>query len=316
MNDRPPLIERMLGYFLFLTRTIVDLLANIREWVWGKTLEGGEAVLGAGGSLLPYPPIFIIGAPRSGSTLLYQLLVERYKVGYLSNVHCQHHRGPAFAEFLLRPLRRRKPPDYSSNFGFIEGDAAPSECGEFWYRFFRRKPMAVSMRDADPRAMKKMRRAVRALVRVFGRPILIKNMNCALRLEPILLHIPEALFIVTHRKVEANASSILNARKEKYGDIETWYSLEPPGFEAFLNTPPEEQVHRQIESIYAEIEMARAKGHEARFLDITYQSVCENPLEVLAKIETFIETFEVKLEIQNEVPVSFVYQDEPIDKIL
>jgi len=32
-----------------------------------------------------YPPIFIVGAPRSGSTLLYQLLAYYYNFSYFTN---------------------------------------------------------------------------------------------------------------------------------------------------------------------------------------------------------------------------------------
>lgn len=312
MIDRPPLIQRLPGYLLFVFRKIVNVGVQMGGWVWARVLEGGEAILGAGGGQLPYPPVFIIGAPRSGSTLLYQLLVERYHFGYLSNAHCKHHRGPAFSEILFRPLKHRKPLNFSSDYGFVVGETAPSECGEFWYRFFRRKPMAVSLQDASPILMKKMRRALRALVRVFGRPILIKNMNCALRLEPILSYIPEALFIVIHRNSDATLRSILNARKEKYGDIGAWYSLEPQGFEEFLKVSPEEQVRKQIESIYTEIQITRQKDNEAQFLDITYQSICEDPSGVMAKIESFITKAGVKLEIQNDVPISFVYQDKAL----
>ena len=32
------------------------------------------------------PPIFIIGAPRSGSTLLYQVLINNFKLSYIPNI--------------------------------------------------------------------------------------------------------------------------------------------------------------------------------------------------------------------------------------
>ena len=32
-----------------------------------------------------YPPVFIIGAPRCGSTLLYKVLTEQFKFSYFSN---------------------------------------------------------------------------------------------------------------------------------------------------------------------------------------------------------------------------------------
>jgi len=43
----------------------------------------------SGDTPLRYPPLFIIGPPRTGSTLLYQLVVQRFDVGYLANRHCR-----------------------------------------------------------------------------------------------------------------------------------------------------------------------------------------------------------------------------------
>jgi hypothetical protein len=38
---------------------------------------------------LRHPPIFFLGAPRSGSTLAVQVVTDALDVGYISNRHCQ-----------------------------------------------------------------------------------------------------------------------------------------------------------------------------------------------------------------------------------
>ena len=73
-------------------------------------------------------PIFIIGAPRSGSTLLYQLLVKHTRVGYISNLMSLFpHKMITLAEYTKawhgsRNLKK-------SNLGYIAGLFSPSEAG-------------------------------------------------------------------------------------------------------------------------------------------------------------------------------------------
>ncbi|MFQ5425907.1 MAG: hypothetical protein ACE5EV_02380, partial [Gaiellales bacterium] len=44
------------------------------------------------------PAILIVGAPRCGSTLLYQLVARRFDVTYLSNLHCAFFGAPSIVE--------------------------------------------------------------------------------------------------------------------------------------------------------------------------------------------------------------------------
>ncbi len=47
---------------------------------------------------LRHPPIFFLGAPRSGSTLAVQVITDALDLGYISNRHCQWFSAPALAK--------------------------------------------------------------------------------------------------------------------------------------------------------------------------------------------------------------------------
>ena len=51
-----------------------------------------------------YPPIFIIGAPRSGTTLLYKVLIEKLNFGYMSNFNAQFYSIPIVSTWLFKKL--------------------------------------------------------------------------------------------------------------------------------------------------------------------------------------------------------------------
>jgi hypothetical protein len=245
-------------------------------------LDGGDG----GDRPLPTRPILIVGAPRSGSTLLQQLLVEAFDVCYLSNLHCTFYGSPALVQHLAG--RWLSPPgDFSSAHGRTEGLGGPAECGDYWYRFFRRRPQYVPLAEADPERLRALRASVRALAAAARRPVVFKNLICTLRLEPIAAALPEALFLVVRRDLVDNAASLLLARRAVHGDERRWWSAEPPGFDELLARPAHEQVVEQVLRIEALVDAERERLGTGRFLDLDYATVCASPADTLQEIETF-----------------------------
>lgn len=250
------------------------------------------------------PPIFVVGAPRSGSTLLYQLLVVRFDVGYLSNLHCRFFGAPSLVERTVG--RRLRPPAvFSSRYGATRGLAAPSECGAYWYRFFRKSPQHVPLAEADPARLRDLRASVRALGDAAGRPLVFKNLLNSLRLEPLGAALPEALFLVIRRDPAANARSILAARRAIHGDESGWWSAEPPGLERLRDRPPLEQAAGQVEEIAGLVEAARGALGADRFLDVGYERLCADPRAALGQISGFAADRGVELAVRGPVPARF-----------
>ena len=253
---------------------------------------------------LDHRPVFIVGAPRSGSTLLYQLVVVRFDVAYLSNLHCRLHGAPSIVERLAG--HRLEPPEvFSSDHGRTDGRAAPSECGPYWYRFFRRSPQYVPLEEADPEALRDLRASVRALGDAAGRPIVFKNLINSLRLEPLGAAFPEALFLVVQRDLADNVASILAARRTVVGDEAAWWSAEPPGVDELRGQPPEAQAAGQVTAIHELIEGARQRLGPERFLDIAYEQLCADTHAVLAEISAFASSHGVELGLRRPVPAHF-----------
>ena len=97
----------------------------------------------------PDPPVFIIGPPRSGTTLLFQVLIARYTFGYFSNWMAQFPESPIAAAWLYRRLWPTSgvPQDYASVSGETQGNSGPNESGSFWYRWFRANRNNVLVAD-------------------------------------------------------------------------------------------------------------------------------------------------------------------------
>jgi LPS sulfotransferase NodH len=256
---------------------------------------------------LPYATIFVVGAPRSGSTLLYQLLTDRFDVGYLANGHARHPGAPSLVERLRGFVRGRQAElgDYRSSFGGTAGELGPSECGPFWYRFFPRRPHYVSA-DAFPAASRReLRAAIGAFVEACGRPVVYKNLVCTARLEAIAATLPEALFIVVHRDLVANARSLLDARMRVAGAYGAWWSVEPPGIERLLQLPAPEQVVEQVRALDALVARVEASIGSERVLHLAYEELCADPRGQLERIAAFAAAQGFELAERGDVPASF-----------
>ncbi len=258
-----------------------------------------------GTSPLEFPPVFIIGAPRTGSTLLCQTMVDYFDIGYFSNLHCAFFGAPSLAQRVLAPALRRRRSDFRSVHGQTRGWHAPSECGKFWYQFFRSDPQVVGVNDVKVAEMARLRGALRSLGDEFERPVLFKNIFNALRLEPLARAVPEATFIVLNRDIVDAAHSILETRHRLFQDYAAWWSCMPENTDRLTRLPAHEQVVEQIRGVYRLIENARRNLDDARFLDITYEEFCANTSETLERIREFQRFHGAPIEKHWDVPSSF-----------
>ena len=254
---------------------------------------------------LRHAPLLIVGAPRSGSTLVYQLVVERFDVAYLSNLHCRYFGAPSVAERLARGRLEQRAASYVSVHGQTAGDTEPSECGPFWNRFFRKSPQYTPVAEANPAQLRRLRAAVRALGNAAGRPPVFKNLVCSLRLGPIGAALPEARFLYVRRDLEDNAQSLLAARRRIHGDYATWWSVEPPEIERLRSLAPHEQVVEQVRAVEAVIEADRDRLGAERFLELRYEDVCDDPRRALRDVADFAGAGGIALLPRREVPERF-----------
>ena len=82
-------------------------------------------------------PVFIIGLPRSGSTVTYQAISKYLKVGYITNVAARFWQNPCAGIQLSREIvgDGREHVTHYSNYGNTVSASDPHEFGHFWKRW-------------------------------------------------------------------------------------------------------------------------------------------------------------------------------------
>ena len=254
-----------------------------------------------------HPPIFILGVPRSGTTLLYQSLIARFDLGYLSNLHCRFYGSPVAVERLVGNRLRQRPggADFDSVNGRTEGWRGPSECGAFWYRWFPLRPQYRSLTSQELEGLSSLRQVLVALSEERGAPMIYKNLVNSVRLGPLGTLLPEALFIVIRRDPDAAVRSILHSRNRSTADPRAWWSVQPPGFEGWLNLSPEEQVRRQVAAIEGLIEEARIQFGAERFHEVRYERLCAQPGAETDAVARFTARRGLELSTRGKLPERF-----------
>lgn len=229
---------------------------------------------------LNYSPIFIIGAPRTGSTFLFQLLIKYYNVTYISNLMAV---VPMFMSKIGCFFRKRMKmfnQIKDSNYGVVNGFHSPNEASrinDFW---FDNKKYNAKVESTKTTFAK--------LSNCFESPLLIKAMGNSLRVPDILKIFPNAKFIHIKRDLNKNISSIIKARAEIEGDQNQWWSLKPIGYEVISKEySPKEQVEWQINSINNFIEESLL--HNPNYIQVNYEDLCSNTEVVLEKTGLFLD---------------------------
>ncbi len=200
------------------------------------------------GKPLKHQPLFIIGAPRTGSTILYQVLTNIYDVQYVDNLACALHRSLPFGLWLSRLLFGERPHD---NFRAVRGNTmdyglhAPSECGQIWYHWLPRDHHYIDEDEITDEMVTEIRDLFTAIINENDRPLIINNNNAALRLKLLTRVFPEARWIVCRRDPLYVSQSLLNAREGAYGDRAVWWSMLPKNYKTIQQEEPVIQVVQQ-----------------------------------------------------------------------
>lgn len=252
-----------------------------------------------------HPPVFIIGAPRSGSTVIYQTLVNCLEVGFFSNLHEFFYGMPTVVERWYNARARLDCDDYESTLGLTHGWHAPSECGAFWYRFYPRDPAVSEDIQLSQRKLARLTKIVARLTAVRGCPFVIKNLYCSLRLSSIHRAFPKALFLVVRRDEIDTGQSLLAARNGRFGQYEKWFSVKPPAALELESLPPHQQVIEQVRRIYDVIDRQRMRIGRDRFLDIHYERFCDDPPRTVEEVREFTQSHGLTLNVVGKFPQPF-----------
>lgn len=216
-------------------------------------------------------PIILLSPPRTGSTLIYQYLIDAFGLAFISNMMALLPRHMARVQRLTRnsPACRRTTL-HPGHYGFIPGLCAPSEAGKVLDHWLRP--------DADPRLLQDVRRMIVTLERQWGAPIVLKAPSLTLQVQRLRTLFPHARLVLLSRDPAFVAQSLYVARATKALPDDQWRGVEPTGYHQAGKEGPVNQAVWQVLAFQRILEGVPCSA------TLSYERFCDSPKAVIAAL--------------------------------
>lgn len=234
--------------------------------------------------------LFILGSPRVGSTLLYQVVINHFDVFYPTNSFVELFESD---HFLLSELPMEfgctKFVDYKSFYGKTSGEDQPSEAsGLFRYFFGGEHPSESKSKEPLPGLEKKFVQFMNQLFIANKKPFVFKNAWNCFRIEFLSQIFPKACFLWIRRDVAASAYSDLQSRRQR-GSTEIWNSATTENYKAIQKLPYWEQVVEQQYSYAQSISKDLSQLSYSRYFEVWYEDLCGKTNKTIDELKSFLE---------------------------
>ncbi len=292
-----------------------NLLADL-----DRDLAGAATRLPRGLDKPRLPQVFVVGCPRSGTTLMYQWLAATglftYPTNFISRFPSAPWIGQRIQLLLTDPeydfngeltagLETAGGP-YSSRLGKTVGLTAPHEFWYWWRRFLpTRETHALTARDLAAVDTTGMLKELAAWEAVRHRPLLMKGLILNWNLDWLAALLPSAVFVHISRDPFFTMQSLLSARRDFFGDVRRWYSFKPPEYPDLKDTDPARQVAAQVLLTGQAVSAGLSALAPRRRLQVDYDDFCARPGVVYDELVSALAAAGHAVETSYAGPASF-----------
>jgi LPS sulfotransferase NodH len=259
-----------------------------------------------------FPILFIVGAPRSGTTLLNQLIATHLSVGYINNLIAAFWRAPVYGIHLSKKLIAPElPSTYDSDFGRTRYIYEPHEFGYFWSTIFGNRSMMVQ--NEGQIDWERFRLILVNMTHAFGRPVVFKSPMLGFYMAAVQEWLPKACFVRVRRDPVHTAVSILKYRERFLGSVDEWVSIKPREYTWLKDEPYWKQVVGQVyyieKAMTSQIDAIRG----CNVLDISYEKLCRDPQVILDQIRALLNKNGGEIQQVSAPPTSFEFRVPNVD---
>ncbi len=190
----------------------------------------------------------IVGLPRSGTTILHQLIARTGVVGYPSNVMAMFWRAPAVGARLQRQLATLRPSlGLTSLAGRTAEPLDPHEFGYFWRSLLGHDRNAMTT-DRRPMVPTRAQDIFDGVTSAFDAPVVYKNFLAPVHVEYLTRSLSRQRFVIVHRDPREVTASLLRTRERIGTPADAWLGPAPVDARATYATVAE-RVEHQVESL-------------------------------------------------------------------
>ncbi len=263
-------------------------LAPCLRWIENRLISGHPAT-----DSLP-PILFIIGPPRSGTTLTFQCLTHYLDVIYPSHLAALFPLTPAFGLWLSDLIYGNRPHRAFRSFhGFSLGDGlfGPNE----WETLFRKwvipklrwEPPSVSI-FSD---LSYINLIMRYMHRVSDKPAVLKVPLTVLHIDSLAQLLPTSVFLHVERSPLDTARSIYRAKRREGKPEDVMWYVRPPLLQDRKFPTEAHQIAAQIREINRLVAESFSLLDPSRKQRIRYEELCLSPKTEIERIGIWLGPF-------------------------
>jgi hypothetical protein len=254
------------------------------------------------------PIIFVTGAPRTGTSVVAQVLIKHLPVSYLNNLTAVFRRSPIVSNILFKNLLKKEI-NYRSYYGKTYGFSGHNDALYIWDHWIGKDRTKIP-EFLPEKSKNEMIRFFGGYEAAFGRPMVNKHNNMNLYASLIADTLKTSFFICITRDPIYLAQSLLKARIDIHNDLFTPYGIH-------RQNPKEREIGDYVADICEQVlyhekgarKQQRIIGKE-RFWIVSYEDFCRKPEDLVKRVSEQILDQSVDMDKLRETLKPFITANE------
>ena len=244
------------------------------------------------------PQILIVGLPRTGTTMVSQVLTQQLDVSYFPNASAIFPSAPIWASQRFAGDFKSAPTTTKNFYGSTVGLRGISDGFHIWNRWFGGHRYCVD-RTPDDDEVVQLQQFFATWGGVFQKPLLNKNNRNVDAIARLAEYLPNAVFVVVGRDDAMTVQSLLQARRFVQGTDSAGWGLFSDSFHK--ESDPIKSICKQV--VFASRRMEEQLSHvsQERVVRFRYEKFCDSPMSALERILGSVDGLTTRLELQHSV---------------
>ena len=232
--------------------------------------------------------VFVVGLPRSGTTLLTQVLAYCLDAGYVNNFAARFWLAPVHGIRLARLIAGdAEPVSFESDYARTRSLLDIHEFGYFWRHWLKKESFddVVHAREREGELdWAGLRLTLANVQHELGKPVVAKNMLGAYHMPKLREVLGRVVYVYVERDLLDVCISILDARRKYYDDPRQWWSYVPVEYPLLKDRDEWEQVAGQVHYLRRYLERELDEVGEDAVVRVTYEQLVREPASVLEAV--------------------------------
>lgn len=229
-----------------------------------------------------YNTFIIVGTPRSGTTIVNQIVGNSEKVTYPSNLVSRFWKNPVYGFALQEHLNLSIYSNFSSDYGRTKGISEPHEFSYFWRNCISIPDFSVPLKSLQAQEIKSSEEKLNACKNLLQKHLILKNFFIVGNLKKFKESAPSAIFVILKRSEMETCISMFKGQEEYMENKNQWMGIHPDWHELLQQDKMVRSIvqYRYINSLIQKDLKGLSKND---YIALDYEKIVDEGIEYVEK---------------------------------